>query len=297
MSQVNLVIEERAADIGNFLVGRLLPFRQKRALGPFVFLDHMGPVKLAGGQHLNVGPHPHIGLSTLTYLFEGQIRHRDSLGTDIIIRPGAVNWMTAGHGVVHSERTPDELRDVDKTVHGLQIWVALPKGLEDIAPAFTHVPAENLPSWEEAGIKYKLIAGEWAGKTSPVPVYSKLFFIEIIAMQDTLLSPEGLFGEAGLYVLEGQIRIDENTYDAGYLLISKDVKLYSFTLKKGSKVYLLGGEPLSEERHIYWNFVHSQREKIEEAKERWKNRAFPFIHNDKGYVPLPEESSSLRRKH
>lgn len=296
MSQIDLVIEERAADIGNFLVGRLLPFKQKRSVGPFVFLDHMGPVKLAGGENLDVGPHPHIGLSTLTFLFEGQIRHRDSLGTDIIISPGAVNWMTAGRGVVHSERTPDDLRDTQKTVHGLQIWVALPTGLEDIAPSFAHVSAENIPSWEESGIAYKLIAGEWNGKKSPVPVYSKLFFIEMKATEDVSLFPKGLFGEAGLYVLQGQIHVHENSFQAGHLLISKDVELCSFKLTKGSTVYLLGGEPLAEERHIYWNFVHSQREKIEEAKERWKNKAFPAIPGDEGYVPLPQEHARLRRK-
>ncbi len=296
MSQVDLVIEERAADIGNFLVGRLLPFRQKRMIGPFIFVDHMGPVKLAGGENLDVGPHPHTGLSTLTFLFEGEIRHRDSLGTDIIIRPGAVNWMTAGHGVVHSERSPDAIRQQEKTVHGLQIWVALPAALEDVEPSFTHVPAAEVPFWKESAVDYKLIAGEWEGKKSPVPVHSRLFFVELRAHEEASLSPEGLFGEAGLYILEGQVNVEGNSYDPGHLLVAKDSRLCAFSMKKGSIVYLFGGEPFPEQRFIYWNFVHSRKEKIDEAKERWKKKEFPAIPGDEGYIPLPEDPSRLRRK-
>lgn len=160
MSNIEMIIEERAADIGNFLVGRLLPFRQKRSVGPFVFIDHMGPVKMSERQNLDVLPHPHIGLSTLTFLFEGAIMHRDSLGNEVEIEPGAVNWMTAGKGVVHSEKSPERLRDSEKTVHGLQIWVALPKELEEAEPSFTHITAEEIPGWTEHGIQFKLIAGE-----------------------------------------------------------------------------------------------------------------------------------------
>ena len=164
MSNIQLIIEERAADIGNFLVGRLLPFKEKRAVGPFVFIDHMGPAKLKDYQNLDVPPHPHIGLSTLTYLFEGAIMHRDSLGTELEIQPGAVNWMTAGKGVVHSERTPEYLRTTDKTLHGLQIWVALPKHLENCEPSFAHIEAEEIPHWKQDNVNFKLIAGEAFGK-------------------------------------------------------------------------------------------------------------------------------------
>jgi redox-sensitive bicupin YhaK (pirin superfamily) len=296
MSQVQLIIEERAADIGNFLVGRLLPFRQKRSIGPFVFVDHMGPVKLAGGENLDVGPHPHIGLSTLTFLFEGEIQHRDSLGSNVIIKPGAVNWMTAGHGVVHSERTPNKLRSEHKTVHGLQIWVALPRELEDMEPSFIHIEADAIPSWEMGGIHYKLIAGSWAGKISPVPVYSSLFFIELKAQEDEAVQPEGLPGEVGLYILEGQVVVEGHSYDPGQLLVAKESSLCSFEMKAGSTVYLLGGAPFPEDRHIYWNFVHSKKEKIEEAKERWKNHKFPTIPGDEGYVPLPQENPRMKRK-
>ncbi|MPT33675.1 MAG: pirin family protein, partial [Flavobacterium sp.] len=179
MSNIQLIIEERAANIGNFMVGRLLPFREKRTVGPFAFIDHMGPAYLKEYQNLDVAPHPHIGLSTLTYLFEGSIMHKDSLGSEIEIQPGAVNWMTAGKGIVHSERTPQYLRTSDKVLHGLQIWVALPKELEQMEPSFVHVDKEDLPHWEENGLSFKLIAGEAFGRKSGVPVYSPLYFIEI----------------------------------------------------------------------------------------------------------------------
>ncbi|MFM7896288.1 MAG: pirin family protein, partial [Flavobacterium sp.] len=168
MSNIQLIIEERAADIGNFLVGRLLPFKEKRAVGAFVFIDHMGPAKLKDYQNLDVPPHPHIGLSTLTYLFEGAIMHRDSLGTELEIKPGAVNWMTAGKGVVHSERTPEYLRATDKSLHGLQIWVALPRHLENCEPSFTHIEAKDIPHWKEDNVNFKLIAGEAFERKSPV---------------------------------------------------------------------------------------------------------------------------------
>ena len=160
MSNISLIIEERAANIGNFMVGRLLPFRQKRSVGPFIFIDHMGPADLKDYENLDVPSHPHIGLSTLTYLFEGAMMHRDSIGNEIEIKPGAVNLMTAGKGVVHSERTPEYLRNTNKRLHGLQIWLALPKHLEEIDPSFIHIEAENIPSWEHDGLKFKLIAGD-----------------------------------------------------------------------------------------------------------------------------------------
>jgi len=195
MSNISLIIEERAADIGNFMVGRLLPFRQKRSVGPFVFIDHMGPAQLKDYQNLDVAPHPHIGLSTLTYLYEGAVMHRDSIGTELEIKPGAVNWMTAGKGVVHSERTPEYLRHSDKRLHGLQIWVAMPKSMEEMEPSFTHIPASDIPEWEENGVSIKLIAGEVMGKKSPVPVYSPLYFIELKSITpQTVLIGKDLFG-------------------------------------------------------------------------------------------------------
>jgi redox-sensitive bicupin YhaK (pirin superfamily) len=179
MSNIGLIIEERPRDIGNFLVGRLLPFHSKRMVGPFIFIDHMGPVAMNDHQNMDVPPHPHIGLSTLTYLFEGSVMHRDSLGTAVEITPGQVNWMTSGKGIVHSERTPEHLRHVDKHMHGLQIWVALPKHLEEMDPTFFHANADQLPTWERDGVAFKLIAGTAFGHRSPVPVHSPLYFLEL----------------------------------------------------------------------------------------------------------------------
>src|SRR4051812_7976709 len=214
MSNISIIIEERPADIGNFLVGRLLPFRGKRMVGPFIFIDHMGPVALNDHQNFDVGPHPHIGLSTLTYLFEGSVMHRDTLGTAIEIKPGAVNWMTAGKGIVHSERTPEYLRHSDKYLHGLQIWVALPKELEQMDPEFFHVEEADIPTWEENSIRFKLIAGEAFSHRSPVPVYSKLYMLELKSTsRQTINIGKELFGESAVYILEGSIESDGNVYE------------------------------------------------------------------------------------
>lgn len=289
MSNIQLIIEERAADIGNFLVGRLLPFRQKRAVGPFVFIDHMGPAKLSDHQNLDVGPHPHIGLSTLTYLFEGAIMHRDSIGSVMEIQPGAVNWMTAGKGVVHSERTPEYLRHSEKHLHGLQIWVALPKDLEEMEPSFTHIEADAIPSWTENGVAFKLIAGEAFGKKSPVPVYSPLYFLEIKSQEATKVSiGENLFGESALYILEGSIKDDDEAYGPKQILIAKNSELCAFEMAENTTVYIFGGEAFPEERFIFWNFVSSRKERIEEAKEAWMQQTFPKIDGETGFVPLPE---------
>lgn len=289
MSNVQLIIEERPADIGNFLVGRLLPFRTKRMVGPFAFIDHMGPAKMSERQNMDVLPHPHIGLSTLTYLFEGSIMHRDSLGTEIEIKPNQVNWMTAGNGIVHSERTPDYLRHSEKTMHGLQIWVALPKELEQCEPNFYHADEKDLPEWTADGIHYKLVAGEVLGHKSPVPVYSKLYFLELKnTSRQTVKIGADLFGESALYILEGGIIDEGNTYEPKRILVAKDSKLCEFEMLENSTVFIFGGEPFPEERFIYWNFVATSRERIEEAKQRWIEQRFPKVPNDdKEYTPLP----------
>lgn len=288
MSNVQLIIEERAADIGNFMVGRLLPFREKRTVGPFAFIDHMGPACLKDYQNLDVAPHPHIGLSTLTYLFEGSIMHKDSLGTEIEIQPGAVNWMTAGKGIVHSERTPQYLRTSDKMLHGLQIWVALPKELEEMEPSFTHVEKDDLPHWEQDGLSFKLIAGEAFGRKSPVPVYSPLYFLEIRStLAQKVKIGEDLFGESALYILEGSIKSDENVFESKQILIAKDSKLCEFEIAANTTVYIFGGEPFSEERFIFWNFVSSSKERIEKAKTDWENQTFPKVPGETEFVPLP----------
>jgi len=289
MSNINLIIEERAADIGKFLVGRLLPFRQKRMIGPFIYIDHMGPVKLNEREQMDIRPHPHIGLSTLTFLFEGSIMHRDTLGNEVEIKPGAVNWMTAGKGIVHSERTPDYLRHEDKLMHGLQIWVALPKHLEQMEPEFFHIEADKLPTWSENGVEFKLVAGEAFGRRSAVPVYSNLYMLEIKSSERKVVNiGEHLFGESGLYILEGGIESEGNTFGPKQILVAKDSKLCEFTIEANSTVYIFGGDPFPEERFIDWNFVSSSKELIDEAKQRWIAGQFDKIPGDEvEFVPYP----------
>ncbi|MBA6154607.1 pirin family protein [Gelidibacter maritimus] len=289
MSNIKLIIEERAANIGKFMVGRLLPFRQKRMVGPFIYIDHMGPVKLSERENFDVLAHPHIGLSTLTFLFEGSIMHRDTLGNAVEIKPGAVNWMTAGKGIVHSERTPEYLRDSQLYMHGLQIWVALPKEFELMDPQFSHIEEKEIPSWKEGDLQFKLVAGEAFGKQSPVPVFSKLFMLEIKSKtQQTVNIGHELFGESGLYILEGAIESDGNVYEPKQLLVAKDSTLCEFIIQENSTIYIFGGEPFEEERFIDWNFVSSNKERIEQAKEKWKNQSFPKIEGEEDeYIPYP----------
>jgi len=293
MSNTQLIIKERAADIGNFLVGRLLPFRQKRAVGPFTFIDHMGPVKMSKEENLDVPPHPHIGLSTLTYLFEGSIVHKDSLGSEVEIKPGAVNWMTAGKGVVHSERTPKYLRNSNKAIHGLQIWVALPTHLEKMEPSFAHIEEIDIPKWSEEEVQFKLIAGKAFGKTSPVPVHSELYFIEIKSKGKQKINiGKDLYGESALYILEGSINADSHNYGSKQILVAKDSSLCSFEMETDTTIYIFGGIPFEEERFIYWNFVNSDKEIINKAKKDWNDQnveAFPKVPGDEEeYVPLPK---------
>jgi len=289
MSNVDLIIEERAADIGNFMVGRLLPFRKKRMVGPFIYIDHMGPVKLNERQNFDVLPHPHIGLSTLTFLFEGSIMHRDTIGNEEEIKPGAVNWMTAGKGIVHSERTPEYLRDSDLFMHGLQIWVALPKDKEQMEPQFSHITKEEIPSWSEGDVDFKLVAGEALGRKSPVPVFSKLFMIEIKSKSEqTLKIGDQLYGESGLYILEGSIKEGGHEYGEKQILVAKDSTLCEFTISANSTVYIFGGEPFPEKRYIDWNFVSSDKDVLQKAKQDWKDQVFDkVVGDDKEYIPYP----------
>ena len=290
MSNINLIIEERPANIGNFMVGRLLPFHSKRMVGPFIFIDHMGPVAMNASENVDIPPHPHIGLSTLTYLFEGNMMHRDSLGNEMEIIPGQVNWMTAGKGIVHSERTPEYLRHSDKVMHGLQIWVAMPKELEQMDPAFSHHTEEDLPLWERDGVTFKLIAGEAFGHQSPVPVYSPLFLVELKSStrQQVNIGHE-LFGEVGIYILEGSIENEGNSYEPRRILVAKNSYLCEFTMEANTTIYIFGGEPFPEERYIYWNFVASSRELIDNAKQKWQEQSFPKIAGETDFVPLPED--------
>lgn len=288
MSNTGIIIAERSRDIGDFLVGRLLPFRKKRMVGPFVFIDHMGPTKITTN-YLDIGQHPHIGLSTLTYLFEGEIMHRDSIGSLQKIIPGAVNFMTAGEGVVHTERTPVELRNGDShTVHGFQIWIALPKDKEDIEPTFQHLEADKLPYWKENGVHLKLIAGKAYDTESPLNVFSDLFLLEVKADKNTALDLRGkVSGEIGICVVKGTIEACNETIEAGNLLVTKDQDQCNLTIHKETHLLIFGGKPFEEERHIFWNFVSSDQRKIEKAKEDWKTGRFKMIPEEKSFIPLP----------
>lgn len=299
MSNISLIIEEKAADIGNFLVGRLLPFVQKKNVGPFVFIDHMGPKNLSADENLDIAPHPHIGLSTLTFLFEGALMHRDSLGNQMEITPGAVNWMSAGKGVVHSERTPDRLRDKAKVLHGLQIWVALPLDKEQMSPTFQHVESTEIPLWHINSVRYRLIAGTLMDKISPVKAYSKFYFLEIFTPQDAFIDiGEELYGEVAMYILEGQVTLEGQLMGGKQLIIAKDAKLCSFEMQSGTTLYLFGGEPLQEQHYIDWNFVSADKARIAKAREDWyyqNHEVFPKVVGEGDeYVPLPARSLPLR---
>ncbi len=289
MSNLGMIIEERSRDIGDFLVGRLIPFRKKRMIGPFIFIDHMGPTELGPKQYMDVDQHPHIGLSTLTYMLEGEIMHADSMGTNQRISPGSVNWMTAGKGVSHTERTPNDLRNGTRfTAHGYQIWVALPKQLEDMEPEFHHIPAAQLPRWSDMAAQFTLVAGEGYGRKSPVPVYSPLFMVEVKNEGEYELNiKDHLKGEIGICIVDGAISACGETIEKGNILVSKVEDACHVVLKPKTHVLLFGGEPFAEERHIYWNFVATSKEKIELAKTAWREKSFPMMEGDSSYVPLP----------
>lgn len=289
MSNETLIIEERSRDIGAFMVGRLLPFRKKRMVGPFIFIDHMGPTQLGPKHYMDVDRHPHIGLATLTYLLEGVVMHRDSLGTSQRITPGSVNLMVAGKGVTHTERTPDDWRDGRTfTMHGYQIWIALPKEEEFHEAHFQHCEAASLPRWETGGIRFSLVAGEAFGRQSPVTCYSQLYLVDIEADADAALDlGDELYGELGICVVKGSVHTDNEEIRAGNMLVAKHERSCSLRLDAGTRILIFGGEPFAEERFIHWNFVASDKERLEAAKEDWKADRFPKIDGDASYVPLP----------
>ena len=289
MSNTELIIEERSRDIGDFLVGRLIPFRKKRMVGPFIFIDHMGPSDIGNGKFLDVDQHPHIGLSTLTYMLSGEIMHRDSIGTEQLITPGSVNWMSAGSGVTHTERTPTHLRNGElMRMHGYQIWVALPKELEEMAPEFHHIEADALPRWQDSSATFTLVAGEGFGRKSPVPVHSPLFMVEVKTEDAYDLTVDGnLSGEIGICIVDGGISACGNSIGKGNMLVSKIDGQCNIQVDKDTHLLLFGGQPFSEERFIYWNFVSSSKAKLESAKDRWQNKQFPKVPGDDTYVPMP----------
>jgi redox-sensitive bicupin YhaK (pirin superfamily) len=284
-----LVIEARLRDLGGFSVRRALPSAERRLVGPFILFDHMGPAVLAPGQGMDVRPHPHIGLATLTYLFAGEIVHRDSLGSHQPIRPGDVNWMLAGRGIVHSERTGDELRRSGSTSHGLQSWIALPTADEESAPVFTHHPAASIPHIARAGATLDVVAGTAYGASSPVVVCSPTLYVAgTLEVGATLPLPDE-HPERALYVVEGSIACGGRTFAPGAMAIFQP-GVASVRALAPSRFILIGGAPLDGQRHIYWNFVASTRERIERAKADWRAGRFGTVPgDDREYIPLPEE--------
>jgi redox-sensitive bicupin YhaK (pirin superfamily) len=290
MANNKLLVNERQADLGQFMVGRLLPFRGKRQVGPFTFIDHMGPATIEKDRYFDVDQHPHIGLSTLTYLFKGQIEHRDSMGSVQVITPGDVGFMTAGHGVTHTERTPKDKRTGESfEMHGYQIWVALPQDKEDMEPNFQFYKKSEIPSWTQNNLDIRLVAGNAFGKSAPLQGYSSLFMVDIMANEETTLDLSNqLRGEVAFVIVEGEITEKDHTVDAGQMLISKTDEQCKICLTKGTRLLLFGGEPLDREHFLLWNFVSSDKTKLKQASERWMNKDFPKVPGDETYIPIPE---------
>jgi redox-sensitive bicupin YhaK (pirin superfamily) len=284
------IIVPRARDLGGFEVRRVLPSPQRRSVGPFVFFDQMGPAELAPGQGIDVRPHPHIGLATVTYLFAGTIVHRDSLGTVQAIEPGAVNWMTAGRGIVHSERSDRELRKRRQELYGIQIWVALPGKHEETGPDFKHYPAAALPLIEGEGKALRVIAGSLCGQTSPVKTFSALFYGDAALRPGASLSIDNQYEERAIYLLEGTVEIAGQPFEPGRLLVFSSGDEITVNASSTARLLLFGGEPLDGPRHVWWNFVSSSRERIEQAKADWKDGRFAPVPGDAEFIPLPEES-------
>ena len=289
---IELVIDARRRDLGGFEVGRVLPFAKRRMVGPFVFFDHMGPVNMPAGvpRSTDVRPHPHIGLSTVTYLFSGEMRHQDSLGTDQQIRPGEVNWMTAGRGISHSERFDGLIREHGGLMNGIQAWVALPEALEETAPAFAHhAGADDLPYAESDGLNARLIAGAAFGAKAAVKTHSPMFYVhwEMAAGAKAGLPAE--YPDRAAFIVSGAVEVDGTRIEAGHMPVFALGETVTFTALEPSVVMLLGGEPLGE-RHLWWNFVSSSQERIEQAKADWQAGRIPLPPHDKDeFIPLPQD--------
>jgi redox-sensitive bicupin YhaK (pirin superfamily) len=285
---LDLVLEQRRRDLGGFEVGRVLPAAQRRMVGPFVFFDHMGPVDFPAGlkREVDVRPHPHIGLSTVTYLFEGEITHRDSVGSEQDIRPGEVNWMTAGRGITHSERFEKARREGGR-MHGIQTWVALPQADEETDPAFFHHPPEDLPTLQDGGLWARLVVGEAFGVKAAVRTHSPMFYVHWVMAAGARAQLPAEYPERAAYVVSGSVEVDGRSFTGGQMLVFLPGEPVLFTALTPSVVMLLGGEPLGE-RFIEWNFVSSSKARIEAAKADWRAGRMKLPDLDNGeFVPLP----------
>lgn len=286
---VELVITPRTGDIGGFEVKRALPAKDRRMVGPFVFWDQMGPGAFAPGKGLDVRPHPHIGLSTVTWLFDGSIGHKDSLGNDMVIQPGEVNLMTAGKGIVHSERSDPDARAGQSVLYGIQSWLALPKDQAEIDPAFYHYGASEMPKIEGSGYTGTVIMGEAYGASSPVIQHAPTLYVELRLEEGAELPVSDTYEERALYVVEGSIEIDDATFGASELVVLKPGEALTIRATAQSLVMLLGGAPMDGPRYIWWNFVSHDKERIKEAGKAWTARHFPEVPGDtEEFIPLPD---------
>ena len=290
---IDIVIEPRRRDLGGFEVARILPYAKQRMVGPFIFLDEMGPVDFAPGipRTVDVRPHPHIGLSTVTYLFAGEIMHRDSVGSEQPIRPGEVNWMTAGRGITHSERF-ERARAQGDHVHGIQSWVALPNDHEETDPSFAHYAAQALPLFEEAGVWARIVAGEALGASSPVRTHSPLFYVHARLDPGGRIELPPRYPERAAMIVTGAVEVNGHTHDAGRMLVFEAGRAVTLSAVQPATVMLLGGDPVGN-RHIEWNFVSSSKDRIAQAKADWQagRMKLPDLDHDE-FIPLPGEPSA-----
>jgi len=283
---IQLIIEPVKKDLGEFTVRRALPAKERKMVGPFIFFDHMGPAEFPPGKGIQVRPHPHIGIATITYLFEGEIMHHDSLGIDQSIQPGAVNLMTAGRGIVHSERAGSDL-NMTSRLHGIQSWMALPDDHQEIEPAFMHYPRTELPECQVGGVTVRVIIGKAYGEVSPVNSYSSTLYLECLMPKGTRLTLPEDHKELAAYVVAGDIMIDGLQYRDGVMAVASAGKVVHLTAQEDSRVMIIGGAPVGE-RHIWWNFVSNSFSRIEVAKKDWKEDRFGKVSGDDELIPLPE---------
>jgi redox-sensitive bicupin YhaK (pirin superfamily) len=285
---LELVIVPRTRDLGDgFAVRRALPHGRRQMVGPFIFFDHFGPVQFVSGKGMDVRPHPHIGLATVTYLFDGSIMHRDSEGNIQEIQPGAMNLMTAGRGIAHSERTPDAQRASGQMMLGLQSWIALPNDKEEIAPSFQHYGAASLPTVQDKGFRARVIAGRSFGATSPVEMVSPWFYVEVALEAGMSVPLDADHEERAIYIVDGEIEIAVDRYEAPQLLVFRPGDRITVRATKPARMMFLGGDALEGPRHIWWNFVSSSKERIEQAKQDWKTGRFAPVPNEHEFIPLP----------
>lgn len=283
---VELVIKPNAKDLGGFTVRRVLPSRDRRMVGPFIFFDHMGPAEFPPGEGIQVRPHPHIGLATVTYLFAGEIVHRDDLGFVQPIRPGAVNLMTAGKGIVHSERAGDDL-DTTSRLHGIQSWMALPEDEQECDADFVHYPASDLPVFEQDGVRVTVIIGEAFGRASPVAVRAPMLYLELRLPAGSAIEIPADYEERAAYVVDGEVRIDDQSFAGGLMAVARSDKPLRLAAVDDSHVMIVGGAHMGK-RHIWWNFVSTSKERIEQAKKDWEEKRFGSIPGETEFIPLPD---------